>query len=143
MTNIDFDHPDYYANVEDVFNAFQTMALQVNKGIIACGDDEHLQSIQAKVPVIFYGFAEGNDFQAKNISVTEEGTTFDVYVRNNYYDTFTIPTFGKHNVLNALGVIALCNYEQIDKEIVKEKLQTFGGVKRRFHRNKSRKPNLN
>ena len=24
MTNIDFDHPDYYASVEDVFNAFQT-----------------------------------------------------------------------------------------------------------------------
>lgn len=132
MTNIDFDHPDYYANVEDVFNAFQTMALQVNKGIIACGDDEHLQSIQAKVPVILYGFAEGNDFQVKNISVAEAGTTFDVYVRSNLYDTFTIPTFGKHNVLNALGVIALCHYERIDKSVVKANLQTFSGVKRRF-----------
>lgn len=132
MTNIDFDHPDYYSSVEDVFNAFQTMALQVNKGIIACGDDEHLQSIQAKVPVILYGFAEENDFQATNISVTEEGTTFDVYVRNTFYDTFTIPTFGKHNVLNALGVIALCHYESIEQDIVKEKLKTFGGVKRRF-----------
>lgn len=132
MTNIDFDHPDYYASVEDVFNAFQTMAFQVNKGIIACGDDEHLQSIQAKVPVILYGFAEENDFQAANISVTEEGTTFDVYVRNTFYGTFTIPTYGKHNVLNALGVIALCHYERIDPEIVKARLKTFGGVKRRF-----------
>lgn len=132
MTNIDFDHPDYYANVEDVFEAFQTMALQVNKGIIACGDDEHLPHIQAKVPVIFYGFAEGNDFQAKNVSVTPDGTTFDVHVRNNYYDTFTIPTFGKHNVLNALGVIALCKYENLDTEAVKAQLRTFGGVKRRF-----------
>ena len=132
MTNIDFDHPDYYSSVEDVFNAFQTMALQVKKGIIACGDDEHLQSIQAKVPVILYGFAEENDFQAKNILVTAEGTTFDVYVRNTFYDSFTIPTYGKHNVLNALGVIALCNYEHIEKEIVKENLITFSGVKRRF-----------
>ncbi len=24
MTNIDFDHPDYFANVEDVFEAFQS-----------------------------------------------------------------------------------------------------------------------
>ncbi|USK59117.1 UDP-N-acetylmuramate--L-alanine ligase [Peribacillus asahii] len=132
MTNIDFDHPDYYANIEDVFDAFQTMALQVNKGIIACGDDEQLQSIQAKVPVILYGFAEENDFQAKNISVTEEGTTFDVYVRNTFYETFTIPTFGKHSVLNALGVIALCKYEHLDTEVVKARLKTFGGVKRRF-----------
>ena len=32
MTNIDFDHPDYYANVEDVFSAFQEMAWQVKRG---------------------------------------------------------------------------------------------------------------
>ncbi|WP_419881970.1 UDP-N-acetylmuramate--L-alanine ligase [Peribacillus sp. B-H-3] len=132
MTNIDFDHPDYFANVEDVCQAFQEMALQVNKGIIACGDDEHLQSIQAKVPVIFYGFAEENDFQARNVTVSEKGTTFEVHVRNTLYDTFTIPTFGKHNVLNALAVIALCQYENLDTETVKAELLTFGGVKRRF-----------
>lgn len=132
MTNIDFDHPDYFANIEDVFEAFQKMALQVNKGIIACGDDEQLQGIQAKVPVILYGFAEENDFQARNIQVSEQGTTFDVYVRSNYYETFTIPTFGKHNVLNAVAVIALCQYENLDTETVKAQLATFTGVKRRF-----------
>ncbi|RFU68741.1 UDP-N-acetylmuramate--L-alanine ligase [Peribacillus saganii] len=132
MTNIDFDHPDYFANIEDVFQAFQEMALQVNKGIIACGDDEQLQRIQAKVPVIFYGFAEENDFQARNISVSDKGTTFEVYVRNTFFDTFTIPTFGSHNVLNALAVIALCKYEGIEAEIVKNQLMTFSGVKRRF-----------
>lgn len=132
MTNIDFDHPDYYANIEDVFNAFQEMALQVNKGIIACGDDEQLQRIQAKVPVIFYGFGEGNDFQARNITTSDKGTTFDVFVRNTYYETFTIQTYGNHSVLNALAVIALCKYENLDTEAVKAQLLTFNGVKRRF-----------
>jgi UDP-N-acetylmuramate--alanine ligase len=132
MTNIDFDHPDYYANIEDVFQAFQEMALQVKKGIIACGDDEQLQRIQAKVPVIFYGFAEENDFQARNITTSEKGTTFEVFVRNTFYETFTIPAYGNHNVLNALAVIALCNYENLDTEIVKAQLLTFSGVKRRF-----------
>ncbi|MDR4241270.1 Mur ligase family protein, partial [Bacillus mycoides] len=51
MTNIDFDHPDYCAGINDVFNAFQEMALQVKKGIIACGDDDERQKDQAKVPV--------------------------------------------------------------------------------------------
>ncbi|WP_010174242.1 UDP-N-acetylmuramate--L-alanine ligase [Bacillus coahuilensis] len=132
MTNIDFDHPDYFADVEDVFSAFQEMALQVNKGIIACGDDEHLQSIQTKVPVVFYGFGEENDFQARNITVDENGTTFDVFVRNTFYASFTISTYGKHNVLNALGVIALCHYENIDTAVVQERLRTHKGVKRRF-----------
>lgn len=132
MTNIDFDHPDYFANIDDVFSAFQQMALQVKKGIFACGDDEQLQKIQAKVPVVFYGFGEENDFQARNIVKTTEGTTFDVFIRNTFYHTFSIPSFGDHNVLNSLAVIALCHYEEIDVEVVKERMMTFEGVKRRF-----------
>jgi UDP-N-acetylmuramate--alanine ligase len=131
MTNIDFDHPDYFTSVDDVFNAFQSMADRVKKGIIACGDDEYLQQIQAKVPVVYYGFAASNDFQAQNITETEQGTTFDVFVRNTYYDTFMIPMFGNHNILNALAVIAICHYEGIGAEHIKN-LATFTGVKRRF-----------
>jgi UDP-N-acetylmuramate--alanine ligase len=132
MTNIDFDHPDYFANLEDVFEAFQEMAVQVKKGIIACGDDEQLQRIQAKVPVLFYGFNEENDFQARNIVKTTEGTTFDVFVRNTFFESFSIPAFGNHNILNSLAVIALCHYENLDPQIVKNQLLTFKGVKRRF-----------
>lgn len=131
MTNIDFDHPDYFTSIDDVFQAFQSMADRVKKGIIACGDDEELQQIQAKVPVVYYGFNETNDFLAKNVSETEAGTEFDVFVRNTYYDTFAIPTFGNHNVLNALAVIAICHYEDIKAEDIK-KMHNFQGVKRRF-----------
>lgn len=131
MTNIDFDHPDYFTSVDDVFDAFQSMADQVKKGIIACGDDLKLQQIHAKVPIVFYGFQNTNDFQAQNVVENEEGTTFDVYVRNTYYDTFTIPMYGNHNILNALSVIALCHYEGIKSEKIKS-LATFEGVKRRF-----------
>ncbi|MED1564227.1 UDP-N-acetylmuramate--alanine ligase [Alkalihalobacillus alcalophilus ATCC 27647 = CGMCC 1.3604] len=132
MTNIDFDHPDYFKNVDDVFSAFQEMAMQVNKAIVACGDDEYLQGIHANVPVVFYGFNPDNDFQARNLERTEEGIRFDVYVRNNLYGTFTVPGFGDHNVLNALAVIALCHYENIPAETVEKHLKTFSGVKRRF-----------
>jgi len=132
MTNIDFDHPDYFANVEDVFSAFQEMAMQVKKGIIACGDDEHLQRIQAKVPVLYYGLNEENDFQARNIVKSTAGTKFDVFIRNNFYATFEIPGYGDHNILNALSVIALCHYEEINVEILQDRLKTYQGVKRRF-----------
>ncbi len=139
MTNIDFDHPDYFANVDDVFQAFQEMAMQVKKGIIACGDDEHLQKIQAKVPVLFYGFAEENDFQARNVNKNPEGTTFDVFVRNEFFASFSIPGYGDHSILNALSVIALCHYEDLDTEIVQERLASFQGVKRRFSEKKIRR----
>src|SRR5699024_2890362 len=38
ITNIDFDHPDYFRDLDGVFEAFQKLATQVRKGIIACGD---------------------------------------------------------------------------------------------------------
>lgn len=132
MTNIDFDHPDYFGGIDDVVEAFQSMALQVNKAIIACGDDEHLQKLHANVPVVFYGFGSENDFEARNVIKTTSGSTFDVFVRNEFYSTFEIPTFGNHAVLNALAVISLCNYEGIPAEIIQQQLHTFGGVKRRF-----------
>ncbi|MCR2821830.1 UDP-N-acetylmuramate--L-alanine ligase [Lederbergia panacisoli] len=132
MTNIDFDHPDYFSNIEDVYSAFQELSMQVNKAIIAYGDDDQLQKIQAEVPVLFYGFGNGNDFQARNLQKSTSGTKFDVFVRNHFYATFEIPTFGDHNVLNALSVIALCHYEEINVEVLQSQLKTFGGVKRRF-----------
>lgn len=136
MTNIDFDHPDYFKGIEDVYDAFQEMAMQVKKAIIACGDDEYLQRINAQVPVVYYGLNEENDFCAKNIHTDEEGTHFDVFVRNTLYASFTIPSYGKHNILNALAVIAICHYEQVELEIIQSRLKSFNGVKRRFSEKK-------
>ncbi|MFJ7934793.1 UDP-N-acetylmuramate--L-alanine ligase [Sporosarcina sp. NPDC096371] len=132
MTNIDFDHPDYFRDLADVMDAFGEMALRVRKALIACGDDGHLQQIHAKVPVVYYGFDESNDFAAKNIKKTVDGSTFDVFVRNEFYYTFSIPQAGDHTILNALGVIALCHYEGVGASIIQEGLSTFQGVKRRF-----------
>lgn len=67
MLNIDFDHPDYFQNIEDVFQAFQQLANQVKRGIIACGDDAYLRDLQANVPIHYYGFDESNTYQAKNV----------------------------------------------------------------------------
>ncbi len=132
ITNIEFDHSDYYKDIDDVFDAFQEMALVVKKGIFACGDDEKLQSIKSNVPIIYYGLNEENDFQARNIETTSDGTHFDVFVRNDLYGHFKIPGFGNHNILNSLAIIAFCHYQNVPVELVKERLASFKGVKRRF-----------
>ncbi|WP_240374582.1 UDP-N-acetylmuramate--L-alanine ligase [Bacillus piscicola] len=132
ITNIDYDHPDYFQDMGDVVSAFEEMAHQVKKGIVACGDDEHLQTLNAPVPIMYYGLDGKYDFNAENIKVTENGTTFDVLIRGDRFETFTIPGYGRHNVLNALGVITLCHYEDVPVSVVKEQLANFQGVKRRF-----------
>ncbi|MCO7175911.1 UDP-N-acetylmuramate--L-alanine ligase [Sporolactobacillus kofuensis] len=134
ITNIEFDHSDYYKDLEDVFSAFQELALKVKKAVFACGDNEQLQMIKSNVPIIYYGFNEENDFQARNVKFLNDdsGTEFDVYVRNDFYGHFKITGYGNHNVLNALGVISFCNYMNVPIELVQERLALFHGVKRRF-----------
>ncbi|HLR19891.1 MAG TPA: UDP-N-acetylmuramate--L-alanine ligase [Staphylococcus sp.] len=136
MTNIDFDHPDYFKDVEDVFSAFQDMAHNVKKAIIAWGDDEHLRKIEADVPVYYYGFSKDDDVYADNLQISDQGTKFDVYINNEYYDTFLSPQFGDHNILNTLAVITISYLESLNIGNIKEALETFGGVKRRFNETK-------
>ncbi|HET7577905.1 MAG TPA: UDP-N-acetylmuramate--L-alanine ligase [Bacillales bacterium] len=132
MTNIDFDHPDYFSSVDDVFQAFQQLAFQVRRGIIACGDDSLLREIKAEVPVTFYGFDKTNEVRAENMHAHSEGTSFDVWMRGSFYGNFTIPGYGKHNVLNALSVIAVSDHEKIPIETIQQQLASFPGVQRRF-----------
>ncbi|WP_436859768.1 UDP-N-acetylmuramate--L-alanine ligase [Staphylococcus caeli] len=136
MTNVDFDHPDYFKDVDDVFSAFQEMAQNVKKAIIAWGDDPYLTNIKADVPVYYYGFSKNDDIYADNLEISEKGTKFDVYVKGEYYDTFLSPQFGDHNILNALSVITISYLEDLNVDNIKEALETFGGVKRRFNETK-------
>jgi UDP-N-acetylmuramate--alanine ligase len=134
MTNIDWDHPDYFKSVDDVFNAFESFGKQVKKAVFALGDDVQLRRLQDSltIPVIYFGFGADNEYIAKNVVKKTTGTIFDVYHREEFLGNFEIPTYGDHNVLNALSVISLADYDALSMEEVKKELLTFEGVKRRF-----------
>lgn len=136
MTNIDFDHPDYFKDIDDVTSAFQEMAHNVKKAIIAWGKDDHLRKIKADVPVYYYGLEKDEDIYADNLQITEHGTSFDVYIGGKFFDHFLSPQYGDHNILNTLAVIMVCHLEGLDVKNIKEALETFGGVKRRFNETK-------
>lgn len=132
MTNIDFDHPDYFTGIDDVCDAFETLARQTKKGIFAWGEDKNLRKLNANVPIYYYGTEGNDDFVAKNIKRTTTGSSFDVYFHDQFLGNFETHLFGEHNVLNTLAVIAVSYFEKIDLGKVKQELLTFKGVKRRF-----------
>ncbi|MBZ0322240.1 UDP-N-acetylmuramate--L-alanine ligase [Enterococcus casseliflavus] len=132
MTNIDFDHPDYFHSIEDVFSAFQSMANQVKKGIFAFGDDEYLRKLEADVPIYYYGVNDNDNVQAKNIERTTQGSEFDVFIHGENIGHFVLPAFGQHNINNALSVIAVAYKEGLDMKEVAAEMISFPGVKRRF-----------
>lgn len=132
MTNIDFDHPDYFTDIDDVRDAFETLAMQTKKGIFVWGEDENLRKLKAKVPVHYYGTKSDDDFRAENIKRTTKGSNFDVYFHDEFIGNYDIPMFGEHNVLNSLAVIAVSYMEKVDQQEIAKELLTFKGVKRRF-----------
>ncbi|WP_125582322.1 MULTISPECIES: UDP-N-acetylmuramate--L-alanine ligase [Lacticaseibacillus] len=132
MTNIDFDHPDYYTGIEDVYDAFETEGKQVKKAIFAWGDDPWLRKLDVKVPVYYYGESDQDDYQAKNIKRTPEGSSFDAYHKDQLLGHFFVPLFGEHSVLNALAVVAVSDAEGLNPDYIARELASFSGVKRRF-----------
>ncbi|HEN5855615.1 TPA: UDP-N-acetylmuramate--L-alanine ligase [Streptococcus agalactiae] len=132
ITNIDFDHPDYFTGLEDVFNAFNDYAKQVQKGLFIYGEDPKLHEITSEALIYYYGFEDSNDFIAKDITRTVNGSDFKVFYNQEEIGQFHVPAYGKHNILNATAVIANLYIMGIDMALVAEHLKTFSGVKRRF-----------
>ena len=133
ITNIDFDHPDYFTGLEDVFNAFNDYAKQISKALFIYGEDPELRRITANAPIYYYGFEqEGNDFVASDLLRSTTGSTFSVHFRGEDLGQFQIPSFGRHNVMNATAVVGLLYIAGFDLDLVREHLKTFSGVKRRF-----------
>lgn len=132
ITNIDFDHPDYFTGIDDVRSAFNDYAKQVKKALFVYGEDQELKKITANAPIYYYGFEEGNDFVASDIVRTTHGSDFTVKHDGQIIGRFHVPAYGRHNILNATAVIANLFVAGIDMELVAEHLKTFSGVKRRF-----------
>lgn len=132
ITNVDFDHPDYYQSIEDVFSAFQTFSNQAKKAIIACGEDPYLEKLEANVPIYYYGFDPDMDIYAADIERNENGSNFDVVIQGERFGRFHVPAYGEHNILNALSVISLLKFEGFEAVDVAREIATFAGVKRRF-----------
>ncbi|MGT2935092.1 UDP-N-acetylmuramate--L-alanine ligase [Streptococcus castoreus] len=132
ITNIDFDHPDYFTGIDDVRNAFDDYAKQVKKALFVYGEDEELKKVTSPVPIYYYGFKDSNDFIACDITRTTSGSDFKIKHDGQVLGHFHVPAYGRHNVLNATAVIANLFVAGIDMELVAEHLKTFSGVKRRF-----------
>ena len=136
ITNIDLDHVDYYKDIDDVIDAYREFANKASKMVIACGDDSYTHSLDINPPIFYYGIDDDNDIKAININYKEDGTSFEVEVEGNYYGFFDLPIYGKHMLLDALAVIAVCYYERIEAKEVSKILKTFKGAKRRFSQTK-------
>ena len=83
---------------------------------------------------VTYGINNENvNFCAKNIIFDNDGfPEFEVYKNNEFYENIKLSIPGKHNILNCLACISLCDNYNIDKKYIKSALFKFTGAHRRF-----------
>lgn len=84
MTNIDFDHPDYFKDQGDYTSAFKVLLIKLKA--LCLGDDKRLQSLKTDIPKYTYGFKDTDDFQAVNIEKTTTGSKFNVLAHGRILD---------------------------------------------------------
>lgn len=135
VTNIELEHTECYKDIDEIIKTFEEFANKAHH-VIACGDDKNVRKMNLKNDVTYYGFDDCNDVVCKNVTLDENGSKFDVYIKGELYGHFDIPLFGNHMILNALACITVCNMEGVDKEKIHTLLHTFKNAKRRFKEKK-------
>jgi UDP-N-acetylmuramate--alanine ligase len=135
VTNIDADHLDFYpdlAAIEDAFIRFFNYIPFYGLNVV-CGDDPNVRRLLPRVKrrVLTYGLGSENDIQAR-ILETGLQSRFEVLVQGEIWGPITLAQPGKHNILNALGVIGVALEAGLSSEVIIKGLESFDGVGRRL-----------
>lgn len=138
ILNIDADHLDFFKDIDDIRQSFQKYAklLPENGVLVINSEIPEYQTITNNLSckVITYGLTDNAEYSAAGISFDENGHGSFELLHNGKKtgDTIYLSVIGKHNISNALSVIALSLYYGISMEQIKEGLLAFTGTERRF-----------
>ena len=135
VNNIEFDHADIYANIEEVRLAFKRLVNLVPRhGLTLLGIDSPDAAALAPLArsrVQTFGLAESADWRAVEISSGAD-TSFTVVHGQRNHGRFRMAMLGEHNVRNALAAIAVGVDLGLGMDALRDGLAAFAGVKRRL-----------
>lgn len=136
ITNLDLEHLDCYENLKDLQNAFTQFANAVPfyGKVGVCIDHTNAASIipNIKRPVVTFGLNREAEIMGSNLRYNQNHTIFDVRDENHNLGEFHIHLPGEHNVKNALGALTLALQLDISVKKIREGLDKYNGVRRRF-----------
>jgi UDP-N-acetylmuramate--alanine ligase len=145
VTNIDPEHLDHYGSFDALREAFVTFIANIPfYGFAAlCIDHPEVQAIIPRVldrRIVTYGFSAQADVRGEEIEPSAAGVRFAAVITDRKsgisrrIPELFLPMFGRHNVQNALAAIAVAASIGIEDAVIRQALDGFAGVKRRFTR---------
>lgn len=136
ITNIEFDHPDVYKNIDQTIEIFKTFAQKIPKDglLVCCIDNDNVKKLLQliKVPYQTYGYSPLADWQIINLRLSPGRITFSIKHKDIEIEDLAIKVPGRFNVLNATAAFVVGNFLGIGFNQLKQGLEIFKGTKRRF-----------
>jgi UDP-N-acetylmuramate: L-alanyl-gamma-D-glutamyl-meso-diaminopimelate ligase len=135
LTSVEFDHADIFQDlnhVRTVFGGFLSR-LDSTSLLLAFDGDENVKDLitQAHCRIEPYGHSDQSAWHLTNVQIDAPWSRFDLLKFGKPFGTFKTRLIGRHNLFNALPVIAIADHLGIPIEKISEALETFEGVKRR------------
>lgn len=136
ITTLETEHLDTYRNLEDIQNAFLQFAGRVPfyGSVVLCLDEATVADLAPRLQrtVITYGISPQADVRADDIHFSQSSSDFKVIVRGKALGRLNLNQPGLHNVKNALATVGVAEELKIDFKCIRQGLQKFRGVDRRF-----------
>jgi UDP-N-acetylmuramate--alanine ligase len=138
VLNIEPDHLDCYANEADIVATFGRFVdgTRPDGAVVVHGEDANVARLIGRLartrPCVTFGFGPDCRIRAANVENREGFARFDVLQDGNPLGTAQIVLPGRHNVVNALAVVATAASLGIEPERVLGVLGGFTGMDRRL-----------
>jgi UDP-N-acetylmuramate--alanine ligase len=137
VTTIDREHLDQYNSLEEIQSTFLEFVNRVPfyGAVVLCLDEPNVQAILpgVKRPVVTYGVSSQADLVISDIELSGLDSHFRLTYHGDDLGKFHLPSPpGIHNVRNAAAAAAVALYLGIPADLIREGLDKFAGVGRRF-----------
>jgi UDP-N-acetylmuramate--alanine ligase len=136
VTNIDYEHMEYYGDMEALRKTFVDF---INKipfyGLaVLCLDNEEIQGIipRLRKRCFTYGLSSQADLKARDVRKGPLEVSFEVLLHAESLGRVTVGMPGDHNVLNALAAISVGLELEVPMAEIQRGLRHLGGLGRRF-----------
>lgn len=136
LTNLEEDHMDHYAGLEDLKQSMLNFLSNVNNPglVVYSNEDAVLREIvpRSGKPHLSFGWTSQADVHAERIRLEGFHSEFDLFHGEFFAGHVLLSVPGAHNVLNALGAIAVLLELGLDLDEILETLFRFRGARRRL-----------
>lgn len=121
LTAIGPQHLDTFKSIDNVRKTKLELidSLPENGIAFVNWEDENIRNSHITKNMIKFGLSKEADYYAKNISITEFGSQFDVVIPNKEPITIKTKLLGKLNILNIVGAVAIADKLGLSEEEIK------------------------